>query len=271
MEQDGSARQERFQNLLSLVARLRGDDGCPWDRAQTSDDIGRCLLDESYEVLDALANGSPADLREELGDLLFQILFLAQLAEEEGQFDIGAVLDGIIAKMIRRHPHVFGETKVNDEADVRRNWEQIKREVEHKIPKAPALTEGIGRSLPTLAKAQRVQARAAAIGFDWPDIAGVLEKLEEESAEFRSALAVGDRRKISEEAGDLLFTVVNLCRFAATDAEAALRTSLNKFLVRFAYVEAALASQGRTLGDVDLDEMDALWEEAKKKGSSPGS
>ena len=261
--------EEKFRELLAIIARLRGPDGCPWDRAQTKPDIGRYLIEEAYEVLEALEGSSPDHLREELGDLLFQILFLARMAEEAGEFDIADVLGEITAKMIRRHPHVFGDATVESVEEVRTNWERIKTEVEHKGHEGSPICDGIPRSLSTLAKAQRITARAAEAGFDWHDTAGVLDKVEEELAEFRAALETKDPERMQDEAGDLLFTLVNLCRFVRVDAEAALRSSLRKFIDRFSYIERELAARGKTPEDSSLAEMDRIWEEAKKnEGSS---
>jgi len=255
---------EKFRELLAIIARLRGPDGCPWDRAQKKADIGRYLIEEAYEVLEALEGSSPENVREELGDLLFQILFLARMAEEAGEFNMADVLGEITAKMIRRHPHVFGDTTVASVEEVRTNWERIKAEVEHQEQKKSPLCDGIPRSLSTLARAQRITARAAEAGFDWPDAAGVLNKVEEELAEFRDALETKKPERMKEEAGDLLFTLVNLCRFARVDAEAALHASLRKFTDRFSYIERKLAAQGKTPKDSSIAEMDQIWEEAKK-------
>ncbi|MCX5837782.1 MAG: nucleoside triphosphate pyrophosphohydrolase [Deltaproteobacteria bacterium] len=254
--------EETFQGLLSLVSRLRGPDGCPWDRAQTKPDIGRYLIEEAYEVLEALED-PPDRLREELGDLLFQILFLARMAEEAGEFTTADVLAEITAKMVRRHPHVFGDASVDSVEEVRTNWERIKAEVEHKGHEGASLTAGIPRSLSTLAKAQRITVRASEAGFDWKDAAGVLNKIEEELAEFRDALETNDPERMKDEAGDLLFTLVNLCRFARVDAEAALRSSLRKFTDRFSDIERKLAARGTTPRDSSQVELDRLWEEAK--------
>jgi tetrapyrrole methylase family protein/MazG family protein len=256
--------EEKFRDLLDLVARLRSPEGCPWDRSQKREDLGRYLIEEAYEVLEAMEGTSAEWLREELGDLLFQILFLARIAEEEGEFDMTAVLGGITEKMIRRHPHVFGNTKVANVEAFRSNWEQIKKELEHKGEEEPRLSDGIPRSLSTLARTQRITDRAAAVGFDWEDTAAVLKKVEEEIAEFRAALETKNQTALNEEAGDLLFTLVNLCRFAGVDAEAALRASLGKFTRRFAYIEQALAGRGKTPVESTLAEMDGLWDEAKK-------
>ncbi len=256
--------EEKFRELLDLVKKLRSPDGCPWDRAQEKGEIGRYLIEEAYEVLEALEGSSPENVQEELGDLLFQILFLALMAEEAGEFNIADVLGGISAKMIRRHPHVFGDATVEGVEEVRTNWERIKTEVEHKGDKGSSICDGIPRSLSTLARAQRITARAAEAGFDWPDTAGVLEKVEEEIAEFRAALEMKDRERIQDEAGDLLFTLVNLCRFAQVDAETALRSSLRKFIDRFSHIERKLAARGMTSRDSSQAEMDRIWEEAKK-------
>lgn len=256
--------EEKFRELLDLVEKLRSPGGCPWDRAQKKGDIGRYLMEEAYEVLEALEDSSPENLREELGDLLFQILFLARIAEESGEFNITDVLGEIGAKMVRRHPHVFGDTTVADVEEVRTNWERIKMEVEHKGDQGSPISDGIPRSLSTLAKAQRITARAAKAGFDWPDAAGVLDKVEEELAEFRAALETKDPERMEDEAGDLLFTLVNLCRFANVDAETALRSSLRKFVDRFSHIERELAVRGKSPKDSSMAEMDRIWEEAKK-------
>ena len=255
----------KFRELLEIIARLRGPDGCPWDRSQKKEDVGVYLIEEAYEVLDALDGASPDELKEELGDLLFQILFLARLAEEAGEFGMAAVIGAVIEKMIRRHPHVFGDAAVKNAAEVRVNWERIKKELENKDPKRSAIFAGIPRSLSTLAKAQRMTARASKVGFDWKDAAGVLKKMEEELAEFKAAMAVGNRNQMKEEAGDLLFTAVNLCRFAPVDAEAALRGALRKFSRRFSHIERELAARGKTPAASSLDEMDGLWNQAKDR------
>lgn len=264
-----SACEEKFGELLLLIARLRGPDGCPWDRAQTKPDIGRYLIEEAYEVLEALEGASPENVREELGDLLFQILFLARMAEEAGEFTTAGLLTEITAKMVRRHPHVFGNATVDGVEEVRKNWERIKADVEHKGTDGDSLTAGIPDSLPTLAKAQRIADRASSAGFDWPDADGVLEKVEEELAEFRAALKTKQPERVRDEAGDLIFTLVNLCRFVEVDAESALRASLRKFTARFTHMEQNLAARGMTLRDSSQAEMDRFWEEAKKIEGKP--
>ncbi len=256
---------EKFQKLLDIIKRLRSPgDGCPWDLKQGSRDIGRYLIEEAYEVLDALESGSAEDLREELGDLLFQILFLARIEEEEGRFDIGGVLQGIAEKMIRRHPHVFGEATVSGVEEVKANWDKIKsREKEGKAA-GKSLLEGIPRSMPALPRAQKLASQAARVGFDWENIDGVLEKLEEEIREFRKSLEEGKRDEAGSEIGDILFAATNLARFYGISAEQALAGSNRKFERRFRYIEEKLREQGRAPGDASLEEMDALWNEYKE-------
>jgi tetrapyrrole methylase family protein/MazG family protein len=271
MERTAPHAEEKLRELLDLVARLRSPGGCPWDRAQKNGDLGRYLIEEAYEVLEALDGDSPDELQEELGDLLFQILFLARIAEEEGKFDMKTVIGGITEKMIRRHPHVFGDAQAANVETVRSNWERIKRDLEHKGKGKPRICDDIPRSLSTLARTQRITTRASAVGFDWKNTAGVLNKVEEELAEFRAALEMENQTKMKEEAGDLLFTLVNLCRFADVDAEAALRGSLGKFMKRFAFIERALAGRGKTPAESTFAEMDGLWNESKnnKNEGSP--
>jgi tetrapyrrole methylase family protein/MazG family protein len=267
VETSAPRAEEYLRKLIDLVARLRSPEGCPWDRAQKQEDLGRYLIEEAYEVLEALEGSSAEELKEELGDLLFQILFLSRIAEEEGKFDMRAVIEGISEKMVRRHPHVFGDARVVNVDAIRENWEQIKKTLECKGEGEPYLFQGIPRCLSTLSRTQRITERASAVGFDWEDAAAVLKKLEEELAEFRAALKTNDQTAMREEAGDLLFTLVNLCRFAGADAEAALRASLNKFTRRFAYVEQVLAERGKRPSESTLAEMDELWDKAKIRGN----
>lgn len=270
MEPSAPQAEQKFRELLDLVARLRSADGCPWDRSRKKEDIAHYLLEESYEVIEALEGGSPPALMEELGDLFFHILFLSRMAEESDEFSIAGVLKAITEKMIRRHPHVFGDTKAKNVEEVRDNWERIKREVENKGTDAARLFEGVPRSLPTLARAQQITARASSVGFDWGSAEEVLKKVDEELVEFRAALEKGDRGAMHDEAGDLLLTLVNLCRFTRVDAESALRSSLGKFTRRFAHIERALAGRGKTPTDATQAEMDLLWDEAKKKNPAEG-
>lgn len=218
---------------------------------------------ESYEVLDAIESGSPAELKEELGDLLFQILFLAQLAEEAGQFDINGVLDDITAKMIRRHPHVFGNRDVSSVADIKANWEDIKKNEEKKYEHHRSLLDKIPRSMPGLMRAQKITELASKVGFDWPDTQDVITKIEEELSELKAAVKTEVQRDIEEEIGDLLFCLVNLCRFFSVDAEHSLQRTIRKFNARFFHIEEKLKELGKTPQEASLEEMDRLWNEAK--------
>lgn len=267
MQTSVSQADVKLQELIEIVERLRAPGGCPWDRAQKKSDVGRYLIEEAYEVIEALDESAPEGLKEELGDLLFQIIFLAKLAEEAGEFDAAAVIGAVREKMIRRHPHVFGDAEVNGIAGVRLNWERIKKETEQKERAETGVCKGIPASLSALARTQLTTAKASEAGFDWKDAAGVLGKLEEEMAEFKAAMAAGDGEQMKEEAGDLLFTLVNLCRFAQVDAEAALRRSLNKFSRRFSDMERELAARGKTPAGSSLAEMDLIWN--MKKETSP--
>ncbi len=253
-----------LSGLVDLLKRLRAPDGCPWDREQSSADIGRCLLDEAYEVVDALATGHTADLREELGDLLFQILFLVEIAADRGEFTLPEVIDGIAEKMVRRHPHVFGEKKVNSSAEVKRNWLEIKKTVEGKS--SEGLLAGIPRSMPALRRAQKMTERAAAVGFDWSRVEQVVEKVVEEMGELEKAMTEGRPGRITEEIGDVFLSLVNLSRFLHVDAENALGAALDKFSRRFAHIEDSLKARGMTPEGASLAVMDGLWEEAKRIG-----
>jgi len=255
---------DTMNGLLDLIRRLRSPEGCPWDRVQTDRDLGRYLLSEAYEVIDAIDEASPEHVREELGDLLFQILFLVVLAEERGEFEAADVVREVADKMVRRHPHVFGDKKVADAAEVKRNWDEIKATVENKKKAAPALFDGVPRSLPALAQAQEITKRAARVGFDWDAADSVLEKIEEELNELRQALKEGEAGAIREELGDLFFSLVNLSRFIAVDAEQALRGTIAKFIRRFAAVERGLQAQGKDLTQGTLAEMNRLWEATKR-------
>jgi MazG family protein len=258
--------EELFGNLLAIIERLRNPkSGCPWDIRQTKEDVGRYLLDETYEVLEAIGKASPGAIREELGDLLFMILFLARIAEEENLFGVDGVLDDIAAKMIRRHPHVFGDATVKDAAEVKRNWDQIKRDVEKRGEGAPSILSRVPRAMPALLRAQKITAEAAKVGFDWDSVQGVMAKVEEEMGEFREALAEGNPDRVRDEIGDVLFSIVNLGRHLHIDAEEALRAANGKFEERFLYIEERLREQGKDPASSTLEELDALWEEAKRK------
>jgi len=256
----------RFEKLLTLIERLRDPaGGCPWDIRQKKEDVGRYLLDETYEVLEAIGKDAPEALREELGDLLFMILFLTRIAEEENLFGINGVLDDVTAKMIRRHPHVFGEAKVKDAAEVKRNWDRIKRDVEKRGENETSLLARVPGTMPALMRAQKITSEAAKVGFDWDGAASVMAKVEEELSELREALATGDPGRIRDEIGDTLFSIVNLSRHLKVDADEALRATNRKFEERFLYIEGRLREQGKDPASSTLEEMDALWDEAKKK------
>jgi len=252
-----------FATLLATVATLRGPNGCPWDKAQTHASLRRYLLEETYEVLEALDTGNEAALAEELGDLLLQVVLHAQIAAEAGHFSIGEVIASINEKMYRRHPHVFGSGQARTPAEVMVNWKRIKQEEKGEDR---SLLAGIPKALPALARAQKVQERAAAANFDWPDIDGVWEKLREEAEELRQAAAGGRQPEVEKELGDLLFAVVNLARFLGVDAEEALRRSTEVFVRRFAYMEDRCRRAGRALDQLGPEELDSLWEEAKALG-----
>jgi ATP diphosphatase len=258
-----------IERLLEVMARLRDPErGCPWDREQDFATIAPYTIEEAYEVADAIARGDMADLEDELGDLLLQVVYHAQMAREAGRFDFETVARRIAAKMIRRHPHVFGDAKVADSSAQTRAWEESKalerRDRARASGEPPGVLAGVPLALPALARAQKLQQRAARVGFDWPDSAGVLAKIEEELAEIRAELAIdGARQRLADEVGDLLFAVVNLARHLEVDAEAALRQASAKFERRFQAIEQAVRATGRKLEDASLDELEALWQHAK--------
>jgi tetrapyrrole methylase family protein/MazG family protein len=253
---------EQFEELARIMEALRGPDGCPWDREQTRASVTPYLIEETYEVVEALDAGDPRAIREELGDLLFQIVFHAQLAREQGEFTLNDVIEEIARKMVHRHPHVFGEAKAKDAEEVLSRWEAQK--LREKGGRESVL-EGVPRHLPALLRAHRIQEKAGRVGFDWKDTLGVLEKVEEEIREFRLALADGRSAVIEEEIGDLFFALVNLARFVKINPEDALRKTIGKFIHRFRHIEQQAAKQGKAVGDLTIEEMDALWEEAKNR------
>ncbi len=253
------ALQNSFQKLIDIMSALRSETGCPWDREQTRESLKPFLIEETYEVLEALDEDNPQKIKEELGDLLFQIVFHCQMAREKGEFDMNDVIKGISEKMIARHPHVFGAATFETSEEVIKQWDERKKE-EGKL--GASLLEGIPKELPSLLRAQRLQARAAKVGFDWQRIDDVLEKLDEELGEFRDALK-GGKKEIEDELGDIFFVLVNISRFVGINPEDALRKTISKFISRFRYIEMKAADSGKTLSDMTLEEMDALWEEAK--------
>ncbi len=263
-------RQADIQKLVDLVARLRGEEGCPWDREQTRESLKPMLIEEAYEVLDALDGASPSELKEELGDLLFQVVFHAQIASEKGEFRLADIIDRLHDKMVRRHPHVFGGADLKTSGDVLKNWEDIKAAEKGVVSStdpgsAKSLLDGIPSKLPALHTAYQMTAKASRVGFDWPRLEDVIAKLHEECSELVEAREQKDQKRIADEVGDLLFVVVNIARFLGIDPETALRRSNKKFDRRFREVEAGIKRQGREMKDATLAEMDVLWEEAKAK------
>jgi tetrapyrrole methylase family protein / MazG family protein len=255
-----------FAELVKIMEQLRGEKGCPWDREQTHESLKPFLIEEAYEVLEAMESKDQEKFGEELGDLLFQIIFHTQISKELGQFNMDQVLEKIAEKMIRRHPHVFSDALVADSQEVLFNWEEIKRKEKGEERVGSAL-DGIPRDLPSLLRAHRLQDRASRLGFDWPHVEGAYGKVEEEMDELRTALHQGDRRRMEEELGDLLFSLVNIARFIEVNPEEALRKAIGRFVRRFHHIEESFKLQGRDLKKVDLEEMERLWQEAKKNES----
>jgi tetrapyrrole methylase family protein/MazG family protein len=258
-----------IDRLLGVVARLRGENGCPWDREQTIDSLKSHLIEECYEVLDAVESGDPARHAEELGDVLLHIALHSRIRQEEGVFTFDDVANRIADKLIRRHPHVFGDTPAGDAEQVLTNWEAIKaREKGGDRPRSAI--EGVPRHLPALQRAQRVQSRAARVGFDWEKAADVVAKIHEELGECEEARDAGNDAALEHELGDLLFAVVNLARFVGVDAEDALRKTIDRFGRRFQHVEARVHDQGKHMPDCPLAELDGYWEEAKREERAEG-
>ncbi len=263
----GSGEDHPFEQLRVIMARLRAEGGCPWDRAQTLQTLKPFVIEEAYELLDAIDDGDPDKHCEELGDLLLQVFFQAQIQAEMKAFDVYRVARKLGEKLVRRHPHVFGDRHAADADAVLRDWAEIKAEEKRQAP-SPERASALGsvpRTLPSLQKAQQVQVRAARVGFDWPDVDGVIAKIDEELGELKQALAQGDESRIKAETGDLLFSVVNLSRFHRVNAEEALDEMINRFIRRFHAVEDAVHADGRTLTDCSLTELDAAWEAAKRE------
>lgn len=265
-EQEAKQAGEKFSELVAIMARLRAPGGCPWDRKQTFDTIKTYLLEESYEVMDAIDARDWPGLTEELGDLLLQPAFLATMAREAGLFSITNSLDAINQKLIRRHPHVFGEASAETAEDVKLRWDEIKQQekagrgAEGDAP----LLDGVPRNLPALAEADKLGQKAAKVGFEWADVSGVLVKIQEEAAELAAAQ---DAREREHEIGDLLFNLVNLARYLQTDPEQALRKTNARFRRRFGHIEREITKAGGTLEESSLDRMEELWQEAKRLGN----
>ncbi len=258
-----ATQTKNIARLLQIMARLRGPGGCPWDREQTHQSIRHNLIEECYEALDALDAGNMDAFKDELGDLLLQVVFHAQMASEDGKFDFDAVAKTINDKLVRRHPHVFGTTKARNSAEVLQQWETIKKS--EKSSASIVHLEDLPKHLPALLKADKVQRKVARVGFDWKHVKDVIAKVEEELREVKSARASKNRKQFEEEVGDLLFAVVNLARFENLQAEELLNRSTAKFVKRFQAIEKAVHASGRRLEDCTLAELNTLWESAKHK------
>jgi MazG family protein len=273
-----------FQDLVALMARLRSPEGCPWDREQTYATLAPMLVEEAYEAFEAVEDareGRPAGLREELGDLLFQIVFYAQVAAERGEFTIEDVTDAVHAKMVRRHPHVFGDAMVRDNEELLRNWEALKAEEKRAAGGAESdgdasLLDGVSPKVPALMEANQLATKAARAGFDWRDVDEIFDKLSEETEELRAAIrergaaggpeAEAEHQRVREEVGDLLFAVTNIARHLGVEPESALKLTSRKFRRRFRHIERGLRERGREPGKATLEEMEQLWREAKNEG-----
>jgi len=288
---------ERFERAVSIMARLRGEGGCPWDREQTFDSIKPYTVEETYEVLEAIDNRDWEELPGELGDLLLQVLFYAQMAKDDGRFAIDDVLDRLSSKLVSRHPHVFGDVKAETSSEVLRNWEALKKQEnrqrggEGANQKDDSILGGVSRSMPALLEAHKLSSRAARVGFDWPSIEGLFDKLREETAELQEELkefpAPGPRpansgvagsgkqqiaeklrERLEDELGDLFFVLVNIARYLALDSESALKKTNRKFRRRFEWMEKQLAAAGRKVGETPLQELETLWQLSKSEASS---
>jgi MazG family protein len=253
---------KEFDELVEIMRRLRGPEGCPWDREQSHESLAPCLIEEAYELLEAIEVQRPQDICEELGDVLLQVVFHAQLAAERGEFDLHDVAQRIVDKLYHRHPHVFGSVEVSGSDEVLHNWELLKHAEYAQEPRQSVL-DGIPRALPALQRTQKLHQRAARVGFDWEEVGGPRAKLDEEIAELDEALASENPAAIRHEIGDVLVSVVNLCRFVDVDAEGALREGNRRFEARWRHIEAGAKAQGRELSEMTLAEMDLLWNAAK--------
>jgi tetrapyrrole methylase family protein/MazG family protein len=255
--------KELFDQLVQVFAALRSENGCPWDREQTHESIKPDLIEETYEVIEAIDAGDATKLREEIGDLLANVMLHAQIARDEGEFDISDVIKTLTEKLIRRHPHVFGDQEANNADQVVKNWEQIKRSESGYEDRKSAL-DGVPDHLPNLQRAQKLQRKAARVGFDWNNVSDVLPKIDEEIAELKENIQDGNREEIELEIGDLLFSIVNLCRFLDVQAEEALRKASRKFVSRFKAMEKELERRGDSFKDYDLAGLDEIWDKAKE-------
>jgi MazG family protein len=265
---------QKFERLVEIMATLRGPNGCPWDKQQDFNSLKPMLVEEVYEVLEAIENDDFDGLSEELGDLLLHVVFHAHLGQETGRFDINTVIDKISDKLVRRHPHVFADDSASTSEEVIKNWETIKAQekaekLKNRTPEQRSLLEGIPSKLPALHEAHQISSRAARVGFDWPDVEGIFEKLQEEVRELREVISSGQddsrRERLEDEIGDMLFVIVNIARYLKIDSESALKRANRKFKARFQYMESELVRQGKTLEQTSLDEMETLWQKAKSE------
>ncbi len=255
---------DSIENLREVVKKLRGPNGCPWDQKQTLESLKSDLVEETYELVDAIEIGDPNKIREELGDVLLQVVFQSQICSEKEIFTIDDVAQEIAEKLIRRHPHVFGDVKVENVDQVLQNWDAIKK-TEKNADKPSSILEGIPKHLPALQKAHQVQKRAARTGFDWSELSSVIEKLDEEVLEFKEAISRDNSEEIFDELGDLLFTMVNLSRFLGHNPEDVLNQNIKKFVERFQSVEKVVDSEGKTFDDLSIIELEQIWQNVKKK------
>jgi len=266
-------REDSFHRLVELVDTLRGPDGCPWDQEQTRETLMPLLVEESFELLEALDQGAPEEVCEELGDLLFQVLFHSRIAKEDGEFDVYDVCRQTLEKMIRRHPHVFGDDSYKDSRELLKHWEEIKateRQAAGRKVKRDSLLDGIPEGLPALYLGFQMCSKASRVGFDWPDLEGIRDQLQEELEELQVALERGSESEIKEEVGDVLFTALNVARFLKVDPETALGQANRKFSRRFRRMERHFASKGQALKQVSMEEMEAFWQSNKgADGVSP--
>ena len=253
-----------LQELLKIMEALRGEKGCPWDKQQTKESLKPYIIEEAYELYEAIEEDDPEMIKEELGDLLFQIVFQCQIAKEKGEFDISDVIGKIGNKMTARHPHVFGDTECRTSEEVLKQWEVLKKR-EGKMRES--ILEGVPKAMSALLRARRLQKRASQVGFDWEKVEDVLMKIDEEINEFREALKTRNTSEMEDELGDILFMLVNLSRFVSVNPEDALRKTISKFIHRFRYIEMQAAGQRKKLSEMSLAEMDKLWDEAKEKES----
>jgi tetrapyrrole methylase family protein/MazG family protein len=251
-----------FQELLHIMEKLRSENGCPWDKVQTRESLKPYIIEEAYELIEAIEADDPRHIQEELGDLLFQIVFQSQIAKENDEFTMSDVIVGIGEKMIARHPHVFGDAQCRTPDQVLRQWEVIKKQ-EGKL--RDSILEGVPRAMSSLLRAHRLQKRAAQVGFDWEKIEDVLKKVDEEMIELKEALGSGSKKEMEDELGDIIFMLVNLSRFIGVNPEDAHRKTISKFIHRFRYIEMKAAEQNRQVSEMTLEEMDRLWDESKEQ------